>query len=280
MKLQTLIRLFLLLSPAAVWGDTAGPETSAMGCPRCKTESPEAAQLLKSAARLHAEFKPKEAVNELQKVLQREPQNFQAMAMLSRAYIDIGDSIPEGSPDWQARRMKEYKTAEAYARKAISIDPNSTWGHFYVAWSLGNVAMISPVEKQIDLAGEIRSAAEKAIALDPQNGFAYHAYGVWHRKMAEIGKMSRMVASVLYGRSIPSGSLEKSLEYLRKAVTLNPNVIVSRLELARTYVAMGDWAQARSFLKSLEALPVQFSDDRDHKQKAKQLLEEIKEHQG
>jgi FimV-like protein len=281
-KIQLLIwaHLFLLLTPpteAAVSESTPPAENSKMSCLHCNTDNPEIAQLLKNAERLHTQFKPKEAVNELQKVLQIEAHNFETLVMLSRAYIDIGDSIPEGSPDWQARRMKEYKIAEAYARKALAVNPNSTWGHFYVAGSLGNIAMVSPVERQIDLATEIRSSTEKAIALDPQNGFAYHIYGVWHRKMAEIGKMSRVVASVLYGRSIPDGNLEKSAEFLRKAVALNPTVIVSRLELARTYVAMGNSSQARNFLKSVEELPVQFSDDREHKQKAKQLLEEIKD---
>jgi tetratricopeptide (TPR) repeat protein len=276
---QTAICLCLFLaltarSGALVWADVRAAN-SGFGCPHCNMDNPEIARLLKNAERLHAQFKPKEAVSELQKALQLDANNFAALAMLSRAYIDIGDSIPEDSPDWQARRMKEYKTAEAYARKAVSKNPNSTWGHFYIAWSLGSVAMVSPIEKQIDLAEEIQSAAERAIALDPQNGFAFHAYGVWHRKVAEIGKMSRMFASVLYGRSIPTGSLDKSVEYLKKAVALNPTVIVSRLELARTYVVLGNWSEARNYLKSVQELPIQFSDDHDHKKKAKQLLEEI-----
>jgi Tfp pilus assembly protein PilF len=139
------------------------------------------------------------------------------------------------------------------------------------------MATVSPVAKQIDMAGEIRGAIEKAIALDPQNGFAYHVYGVWHRKMAEIGKTSRMFASVVYGRSIPAGSLEKSIDYLKKAVTLNPTVIASRLELARSYMAVENWSLARTSLLSVRELPNQFSDDTKHKQKAEQLLAEIKE---
>src|SRR5439155_6032784 len=83
---------------------------------------------------------------------------------------------------------------------------------------------------------EIREAIEKAIALDPQNGFTYHVYGIWHRKMAEIGKTERLFAAVLYGRSVPKGSLDQSIDYLRKAVALDPTVIASRLELAKSYV--------------------------------------------
>jgi tetratricopeptide (TPR) repeat protein len=251
---------------------TEGGKTAC--CPEGETDL---ARLHRSADRLHAQFKPKEAANELQKILQKDGQNFEALAKLARAHIDIGDMIPGSSQDAQDRKMKEYRTAEDYARKAIKVNPNFTWGYFYVAASLGNMAMLSPVAKQVDMAGEIRGAIEKAIALDSKNGFAYHVYGVWHRKMAEIGKASRMVVSVFYGRSIPSGSLEKSIEYLRKAVALNPTVIVSRLELARSYAAVEDWASARDSLTAIRELPIKFSDDAKHKEKAEQLLDEIKE---
>jgi hypothetical protein len=65
-------------------------------------------------------------------------------------------------------------------------------------------------------------------------------------------------------------------KYLRKAVALNPTVIASRLELARSYVAVENWPSARYALGSVRALPIQFSDDGKHKQEAEQLLEEIR----
>jgi tetratricopeptide (TPR) repeat protein len=69
------------------------------------------------------------------------------------------------------------------------------------------------------------------------------------------------------------GNVEKSIEYLEKAVALNPKILVSRLEL----VAAENWTLARNSLISVRELPNQFSDDAKHKQKAEQLLEEIKE---
>ena len=247
-----------------------------VGCPKCVNDGSPVAQSLRRADELYAQFKTSDAERELVKVLRLDPHNAEALSKLARVHIDFGDRVSQSTADWQEKRLKEYRVAEEYARKAVQTDPNSTWGHFYVAVSLGNIASLSPVEKQIDLAGEIRDAIEKAISLDPQNGFAYHAYGVWHRKLAEIGKMSRMLASIFYRRSVPQGSLAKSIAYLQKAVALNPTVVVSRLELARSYIAMEEWSQARTFLMSLQDLPVQFSDDAQHKQEATQLLEEIK----
>jgi len=260
----------LVGAPAAVRGAEGRPDC-------CRHGDMETARRLKSADRWYAQFKPREALAELQKILQVDPNHFEALVKSARAHIDVGDQIVEDGADWKERKFKEYSVAEGFARRAVQVDGNSTWGHFWVAAALGNIAMVSPIVKQLDLAGEIRDEVEKAIALDRKNGSAYHIYGVWHRKVAEIGATSRMFANVLYGRSVPKGNLEKSIEYLQKAVELNPAVIVSRLELARSYVAVQSWAPARAMLRSIPDLPNQFSDDAKHKEEAAQLLAEIKD---
>ncbi|HEY7221775.1 MAG TPA: tetratricopeptide repeat protein [Candidatus Binatia bacterium] len=250
-------------------------EDSKHGC--CRQDGADIMRWHKNADRLYRQFRPREAIGELQKILQIDSGNFEALLKMARAFIDIGDQIPENGAGWKERKLKEYSVAEDYARKAVRADSSSTWGHFWVAASIGNIAMVSPLSKQLDLAGDIRDAVEKAIALDPNNGLAYHVYGVWHRKVAEIGGTSRMFANVVYGRSVPSGSLEKSIEYLKKAVALNPTIIISRLELARSYIATDQRPQARLMLQSIPELPIQFSDDAKHKEKAAQLLQEIKD---
>ena len=248
-----------------------------VGCPHCINDGSAISRSLQKADELHAALKPKEALVELLNVLDRDPHHAEALSKIARVYIDFGDMIPEATPDWETKRLKQYQAAEQYARRAVKADPNLAWGYFYVAASLGSIAAVSPVAKQIDLAGEIRGSVEKTLELDPQNGFAHHLYGVWHRKMAEIGKTKRVLASVFFGRSPPHGSVEKSIEYLKKAVSLNSTVIVSRLELARSYITVENWSSARNLLVSIRDLPPQFSDDPGYKQKAEQLIEEIKE---
>jgi len=267
---------FGLVQPKTVWSEEPGLSGETRGgC--CYSSGPEIKQILKNADRLYAQFKAKEAAVELNKVLRLDPQNFEAIVKLCRVHIDIGYMIPESVQDWKPQRMKEYRAAEEYARTAVNLNPNSTWGYFYIAASVGNLAILSPISKQLEMAEEIRGAVEKAIVLDPKNGFAYHVYGVWERKMAEIGKTRRVFASLVYGRSVPFGTFEKSIEYLKKAVALNPTVIASRLELAKSYMSMENWSSARTLLNSIRNLPLQFSDDSKHKQEAEQILEEIKQ---
>lgn len=268
--------VFVLLTEARVFSQANPIKKGRVGCPECINDGSPVSESLQRADELYASFKPKEALTEFLKVLKLEPQNAEALSKIARVYIEFGDLIPESTAGWQEKRLKQYQIAEQYARKAVKAAPNATWGYFYVAASLGKIASVSPTAKQIDLSREIQTAVEKAIALDPNNGFAYHVYGVWHRRLAEIGQASRIGASVFLGRTIPQGSMEKSVEYLEKAVSLNPTVISSRLELAKTHIAMGNWQRARESLKSAQELPAQFSDDSLNKAEAKRLLEEIK----
>lgn len=246
-------------------------------CPDCLNNESEISQLLQLADALYADFNPNEALDVLLKALDIDPQNHEALAKTARVYIDFGDMIPESTPDFSDKRLEQYLISEQYARRAVKANPVGTWGHFFVAASLGKISMESSVSKQIDLANEIRAEVEKAIALDPQNGFAYHILGVWNRRLAEIGLMSRFLAQTILGRSVPKGSFEKSEEYLKKALSINPDVINHRLELAKTYVAMGKWNLARRYLRSIEDLPIHYSDDQNHKENARRLLEEIED---
>ena len=168
--------------------------------PDCCKRDVDIARWHKNADRLYAQFKAREAVKELQRILDVDAGNFEALIKMARAYIDIGDMIPESDATWKERKLKEYVVAEDYARRAVRIDPHSTWSHFWLAAALGNAAIVSPVARQLELANEIRTQVERAIELDSKNGLAYHAYGVWHRKVAEIGGASRVLAPVLYGK--------------------------------------------------------------------------------
>jgi tetratricopeptide (TPR) repeat protein len=248
-----------------------------VGCPHCVNDGSEVSQKLQQFDALYAAFKPKEALKAVMRVLELEPNNQEALAKTARVYIELGDIIPETEPGWQEKRLKHYRIAEDYARKAVKADPGNTWGHFYVAASLGKMAVHSSVSKQIDLADEIRSAVEKAIACDPQNGFAYHVYGVWHRKMAEVGKASRFLASTFLGRSVPKGSLARSVEYFHKAIALNPTVVSHHVELGKSYVALDKPDLARAALQSSLVHPIQFSDDAANKKEAEELLRELKD---
>lgn len=235
----------------------------------------EVTETIARATALYREFRSREALTELKKALALAPGHPEALVWAARTHVDVGDHIPETVPDWQKKRVEQYRTAERYAREAARIQPESTWPRFFLAVALGKLAEFSGAKKQIALAREIRNAVGKAIALDPDNGFAYHVLGVWHRRMAEINAAERLLAQVFLQRSVPAGRMEESARLLKKALRYHPDIIAHHLELAKTYQALGRTDLARQHLLTVDRLPGRFSDDGIHKRNARKLLEDI-----
>ena len=227
------------------------------------------------AAALYGQFRSSEALVEIKNALALAPDDPEVLVWTARTYIDVGDMIPETVSEWQEKRREQYRTAERYARAAVKADPGSTWPHFFLAVALGKAAEFSSIKQQIAMAREIREATDKAISLDPDNGFAYHIMGVWHRRMAEINQAERLLARLFLQGSVPPGRMNDSVRYLKKAIEHNPDIINHHLELARTYQALGKPDLARHHLKKVAELPIRFSDDAIHKRAAEKLLKDI-----
>ena len=141
--------------------------------------------------------------------------------------------------------------------------------------ALAKLAEFADLKTQITMAREIRKQADRAIALDPDNGFAYHVLGVWHRRLAEINKLERLLALLFLQESVPAGHRDDSVRYLKKAIRHNPDIITHHLELAKTYQTLGKMELAREHLITVDKLPVQFSDDGLHKRNAEKLLQDL-----
>ena len=255
----------------ALAGDLAGPGNNGTAA----KDGGEVAETIARAVALYGEFRSREALTELKKVLALAPGNPEALIWAARAHVDVGDLIPETVPDWQNKRVEQYRAAERSAREAASIQPDSTWPHFFLAVALGKLAEFSGAKKQIALARGVRNAVDKALARDPDNGFAYHVLGVWHRRLAEINAAERLLALVFLQRSVPAGRLEESARLLKKALRYHPDIITHHLELAKTYRALGRKDLARQHLLTVDRLPARFSDDGIHKRNARKLLEDI-----
>jgi len=226
---------------------------------------------LKKGDDFYTQLKDKDALEEYLAAVNLDPKNYEALWKLSRSYVDVGDLISPKEKDFEAQQKKFYQNAATYARKAVAVNPNDTWGQFYLSAALGKYALMLGKKDQINMSKEIKTAIDKAIELDPNNDLAYHALGRWQRRMAEIGGAQRLFGSILFG-SIPKGSFEESEKALKKATELKPDYINHRLELGRTYVSLKKYdLAAQEFQKCLD-LNVASAKDEAYKDEAKQEL--------
>jgi len=155
-----------------------------------------------------------------------------------------------------------HEEAVALARRAVAAGPDVARTHTTLATVLGRHGRALAHECRIRCAGRVIEmgkeayyATHRAIALDPYDPAPFIVLGAYHRELATVPLVARLVAKTFLG-GYPPVSLERSVTYLQRAVRLDPRDVTARVELARTYRAMGDHAAARAQARAALAAPV------------------------
>lgn len=205
-----------------------------------------------------------------EKALKADPNNYMAAWKLSRAYVDVGETLKD-----KDQRKNYYKKAEEFARKAIELKPDGAEGHLYLSIALGRVALDAGAKERIRLSKEIKAEVDKALELDPNNDIAWHVLGRWHRKLSSLSWVERKFANMFLGGVPKEASMEKAVECFKKAIELNPGHINHHLELAKTLEKMGRKQEAIAEYKKVVELPQTDADDAKYKKEAHKRLAKL-----
>jgi len=188
---------------------------------------------------------------------------------ISRAYSDLGEKID--------KRVREsyYQKALDFAVKTIKFYPDSVEGHFRKAVALGRLALYKGGKTKIELSKEVKKEIDIVKKINPEYDLAYYVIGRWHREIANLNKILKALAKIIYG-GVPEASNEKAIENFKKAIELNPEYVEYRLELGRTYIMLKKWELAREQLKKCMELPSRKEKDDELKKEAEKLFNKIK----
>ena len=164
-------------------------------------------------------------------------------------------------------RKRLFAAAVGHAREAVHAAPDSALGHVWLAVALGRQALHEGPKTQLALSREIKAEVDRAIAIDPRIGRAWHVLALWNRKVASLNFMERAAANTVLG-GVPKGaSMENAVKDLERAIALEPGYVNHHLELGRTFVQMKRWPEARKELETAVSLPP-VSNPRDAKYQA------------
>jgi tetratricopeptide (TPR) repeat protein len=184
-------------------------------------------------------------------------------------HVDIGEATRDSG---EQERM--YRRAAEEARRAVELDPADASAHMVQAIAVGRVALTAGTREKIELSRQVRESADEAIRLDQTLDGAYHVRARWHHEVASLGFVSRNVVRLVYG-GLPEASYELAVEDFLRAIRLNDRVL-HRLELARTYLAMGYRSEARSHLEHAVEMVDDDANARVYREEANQLLRRIR----
>jgi tetratricopeptide (TPR) repeat protein len=210
------------------------------------------------------------AVSAYTAAIQETPKDARALCRLVRAESELSEDT-----SGQARQMLA-ATAVEHARLAVAAAPESAVCHAWLAAALGRQALGAGARARLAMAREIKSEADRALALDPRSARAYHVRGVWNRELASVSFFERTMARAVGG--IPKGaSIDNAIADLEKSIALEPEYVNHRLELGRTYHQAHRDADARRELEKAIALaPTSSALDPRYQSEARQLLARIR----
>ena len=210
------------------------------------------------------------ALRHYQEAIRIDPNNGQALWKASSQAIDLGEFD-------DAQRDSLYRLGEQYARRAVQADEKSAMAHFALAKALGRRALSLGARERVKYAGEVRKEALEALKIDSANAPALHVIGMWHANIMRLSGFTRFFAkNLLGGKTFNEANWKDAAGSLERAVALEPDLIVHRLDLAGVYRDMGQKDKARATYEIALKMPHREYNDPHYQQQAERELKELR----
>lgn len=217
---------------------------------------------------LHKAMNPAAALKHYEAAIAIDPKSYQALVNASRDAVDVG----EFDGDKNARNAL-FHSGELYARRAIEVNPNDADGHFVLARALGRTALSLGPRDKVKYATEVRAHAMDALKFNPAHPGALHVMGMWNAEVMRLNGPTRWIArNVLGGQVFGSASWKNAVQFMEKAVAVDPTRITHHIDLAEIYRDTGDKTRAREQFQAVISLPATDYNDRFYKQRAEKDL--------
>ena len=202
-------------------------------------------------------------------VLNTDEDNYEALWNTSLIYARMGFRYDDES------KMEEYyEKAKEMAEKTKEYHPDKGKSYYVYSVAVGRMTELMGKRDRIRAAHELEENIKKAAELEPEYAPIWHLYGVWHSDVANVSRAERFVARLISGR-LPDGSNEKAEEYLKKAVEMDGESFLFKLDLVRHYIEMDEEDKARPLLEEILDMQPRTKDDPSNQKKAEELLKEI-----
>lgn len=219
---------------------------------------------------LYQNYREEEALELYKKILEQEPNNFEALWRSSFLYSRVGNRLEN-----KDQKKQYFNKAIDLAKKSLEVDSAHTQSNFVMSVAMGRKALISGAKDRVAAARDIKKYVDRALKYDSTNAGAWHVLGRWHFKVANLSWIERAAANTLFG-GVPDGaSNKKAAQSIERAIDLRENYLLYYYDLARVYDKMGKEEMAVSRCKTALAKPVLSSDDKRIKQNCRELIEDL-----
>jgi tetratricopeptide (TPR) repeat protein len=234
-----------------------------------------AEELIKEGDKYNTEFNHQKSLEAYQQADKLLPGYWEIMWRISRAIVDIGNKMPEGTDEQSDAKFEKYKRSFMYADSAVKLAPDESVTYLRRAIVNGRMALFEGVFSAIGTVNDVRDDSERAIELDNGGNYvqalSHYVLGRAHAKVCEKSYLLRLPLGLGWG------DMEVAIRELQNAIKLKPNYRMFYLELAKAYIEEDEYELAKQNLLLVEKAPFVLEDDDEYLKEAKQLLVEVNE---
>ena len=209
------------------------------------------------------------AQSSLEQLYNKYPENTDVLLRLSITHHYLSESAMKKSLD-----KKNALKAFEYIEKAFNIEPDNPDILKWYVITLGKTVEEDTIRNQIEQSKNIKNIALKVIDLLPDDEFCYSIMGQWHYKLADLGRASRRIASILFSEP-PKGSFEEAQYFFEKSLERNSDYIGTYYWLGKTYLKLNNEQKAIELFKLGVTLDRPFKREERAYQGMKSYLEKL-----
>src|SRR5688572_6157386 len=239
----------------------------ALICGAARAETADA--LIAKGDAFDEQLQPSEALKFFLPAEKLEPNNAELLVRIARQYRHLMSDTSS-----KKEKLRLGYLSLGFAERAAKAAPKNSEAQLSPAISYGKMLPFLGNKEQVNASPKIKEAVDRALQLNPKNDTAWHILGRWHRVLAGMGPVKRMLAGAIYG-SLPVTTNEAAEKCLLKAIAFNPNRVMHHIELGRIYAAMGRKEDAKKVLEKGLSMPSREKDDPEMKTIGQDLLKTL-----
>ena len=205
----------------------------------------------------------------LEQLYNKYPENTDILLRMSITHHYLSELALKKSLD-----KKNALKAFEYIEKAFNIEPDNPDILKWYVITLGKTVEEDTIRNQIEQSKNIKNIALKVINLLPDDEFCYSIMGQWHYKLADLGRASRRIASILFSEP-PKGSFEEAQYFFEKSLEINSDYIGTYYWLGKTYLKLNQEQKAIELFKLGVTLDRPFKREERAYQGMKSYLEKL-----
>jgi tetratricopeptide (TPR) repeat protein len=231
-------------------------------------------KLIEEGDKYTAEYNNQKALDTYLKADKLYPDNWEVLWRISRAYVDVGEKMPEKSDEQKDAQLVIYQKAFDYADKSVKLASDKSITYIRRAIASGRIALFKGAFSVAEVVTSVKEDCEKAIKLNSGENYTialgHYILARTHAKISEKWAPARSVLGLGWADN------ETAIVEFNKAINLFPNFRMFYLDLAKSYIREDQFQKARDALKKVIDSPKKDEDDDQKLSEAKKLLEEIK----